>query len=280
EDREPAAHGEPRRLQHRIHPLLRAAGHEGRPRLHRQGAVPGLRHQPGSSFSERPAGGGRAGAGGGAALPRVGGAQRPAAGRGGEWKDSKPDRRQALLGVQLDRLKEHTEARAWAEAVELGARLAETYTEDVDRKQMVNPLGALAEACPDDDVRLLKRLRVLAERYAGTELVERVVARLKKRAKELLADAEETEKEWEAKKETAPAQARKAKERAEALSRQAEEVWPYVPGLRAFQIRVGGAAHTLRVGVRQLPEYLSPALAVTDAERRAVELLFESLVKP
>ena len=36
----------------------------------------------------------------------------------------------------------------------------------------------------------------------------------------------------------------------------------------------------LRVGVRDLPEFLSPALASTDHELRAVELLFESLVKP
>src|SRR5262249_8360129 len=34
----------------------------------------------------------------------------------------------------------------------------------------------------------------------------------------------------------------------------------------------------LYVGVRSLPEFLSPATAWTDAERQAVELLFESLV--
>src|SRR5437763_13270023 len=38
-------------------------------------------------------------------------------------------------------------------------------------------------------------------------------------------------------------------------------------------------ADGLRVGVRRLPERLSPALATTDNELRAVELLFQGLVK-
>ena len=35
----------------------------------------------------------------------------------------------------------------------------------------------------------------------------------------------------------------------------------------------------LRVGVRSLPKFLSPGWAVTDSERRAVELMFEGLMK-
>jgi ABC-type oligopeptide transport system substrate-binding subunit len=43
-------------------------------------------------------------------------------------------------------------------------------------------------------------------------------------------------------------------------------------------MRLDMSYQVLRVGMRELPRYLSPARAVTDADRRAVDLLFESLV--
>ncbi len=64
------------------------------------------------------------------------------------------------------------------------------------------------------------------------------------------------------------------------LLKQAEETWPQLPGLRAFRMEMAESYPILRVGVRgELPKYLSPARACTDTEVRAVELLFESLVK-
>ena len=53
-----------------------------------------------------------------------------------------------------------------------------------------------------------------------------------------------------------------------------------MPELRAFQHELSTEHPILRVGVRgPLPIYFSPAWACTDNEHRAVELLFESLVK-
>ncbi len=48
--------------------------------------------------------------------------------------------------------------------------------------------------------------------------------------------------------------------------------------MRALRIATDDAFPILRVSMRELPKYLSPAWAVTDAERRCVDLLFEGLV--
>src|SRR5262249_8325082 len=51
-----------------------------------------------------------------------------------------------------------------------------------------------------------------------------------------------------------------------------------LPELRAYRLQLSDVL-PLRVGVRDLPEFLSPVLASTDAEKQALELLFESLVR-
>src|SRR6185437_9793892 len=48
--------------------------------------------------------------------------------------------------------------------------------------------------------------------------------------------------------------------------------------LRDYRLQVGGAYQVLKVGMRELPIYLSPGWAHTDSEKRACELLFEGLV--
>jgi peptide/nickel transport system substrate-binding protein len=63
------------------------------------------------------------------------------------------------------------------------------------------------------------------------------------------------------------------------LLEQAVTVWPRLPGLRDELEKRQQAYQVLYVAVRELPEYLSPALAWTDSERQAVELIFEGLVQ-
>lgn len=62
--------------------------------------------------------------------------------------------------------------------------------------------------------------------------------------------------------------------------KEALTLWPRLPGLRDALLARQKAYRIVYVGVRELPEYLSPATAVTDSEKQAVELLFESLVQP
>jgi ABC-type transport system substrate-binding protein len=61
--------------------------------------------------------------------------------------------------------------------------------------------------------------------------------------------------------------------------REARAAWPRLHGLQDYLLKRQHAYHVLYVGVPSLPEFLSPAAAVTDPERQAVELLFEGLVQ-
>jgi ABC-type transport system substrate-binding protein len=60
---------------------------------------------------------------------------------------------------------------------------------------------------------------------------------------------------------------------------EAMQLWPRLPGLFDALLKRKGEYTILNVGVRQLPVYLAPPLACTDAELQAVELLFEGLVQ-
>lgn len=60
----------------------------------------------------------------------------------------------------------------------------------------------------------------------------------------------------------------------------AMKVWPDTPGLVEYHRDMTRSFRLLNIGVRVLPDRMSPAAAVTDSDRWAVELLFESLVQP
>src|SRR5262249_77593 len=73
---------------------------------------------------------------------------------------------------------------------------------------------------------------------------------------------------------------KKDKTQAIHLMRTAEAIWPQLPGLPHARLKLHNAYPVLYVGVRQLPDWLSPGTAFTDTERQVIELLFESLIKP
>jgi hypothetical protein len=59
----------------------------------------------------------------------------------------------------------------------------------------------------------------------------------------------------------------------------AVKIWPDLPGLREYRTALAREYRVLVVGVRQLPELISPALAQTDSDRWACDLVFESLIR-
>src|SRR5262249_50572410 len=62
--------------------------------------------------------------------------------------------------------------------------------------------------------------------------------------------------------------------------RQAESIYPQLPGLRDLAVKLQKASPMrLIVGVSDVPEKLSPALATTDAEKQAIEMIFEGLIR-
>jgi peptide/nickel transport system substrate-binding protein len=65
---------------------------------------------------------------------------------------------------------------------------------------------------------------------------------------------------------------------ATALLQQALAAWPRLPGLRDELEKRKQRYDVLHVAVRDLPEFLSPALAFSDSERQTVELVFEGLL--
>jgi ABC-type transport system substrate-binding protein len=68
-------------------------------------------------------------------------------------------------------------------------------------------------------------------------------------------------------------------ERAHRLAAEADRRWPLLPGLRELRRELDGVYPSLYVGVVDLPVFFSPATARLDSEKRAVELLFQGLIK-
>src|ERR1019366_8279897 len=103
------------------------------------------------------------------------------------------------------------------------------------------------------------------EQFPDSKLVEPINANLKEQAKTLFDRAKELIKD---------------KKLAEAtdLLKQAEETWPDLPGVSDTRLELMGKFQILKVGMRELPLFMSPGWAHTDAESRATELIFESLV--
>ncbi|MFO0842089.1 MAG: ABC transporter substrate-binding protein [Gemmataceae bacterium] len=178
----------------------------------------------------------------------------------------------ALLNVQLARANHLADAKSWDQAFALTRRLVDTYTRPEDRKRIAGPLGELLNKAlkdPNYTETGLKearaQLRFLDEQFPGSGVGEPVRDALKREAEGLFRRAKELV-EAGRKREAVP------------LLRQAEEVWPELPGLHAYRMRNDEEYQVLNVAVRELPRWMSPGWACTDVELRAVELLFESLV--
>jgi ABC-type transport system substrate-binding protein len=195
--------------------------------------------------------------------------------KGDAWKEVEGEVRSALLDVLLERLSELTESKLFDEAFRLTRRLAETYTTLQDHNRLAKPLEvllkkAVAEGFSQDKLKeVRKRLRQVEEQFPGSKLVEPISKSLRGQAEALFTSAKELYKERDKPEKVTEALA---------LLRQAEDTWPELPGLRAFRIEIDKAYPILRVGMREFPRFFSPAKAATDADRRAVDLLFESLV--
>ncbi len=195
--------------------------------------------------------------------------------KGEAWEPLEKELRRYLLDVRIEQLNVLAEAKSFDQAFALTKRLAATYTLPEDQAQIARPLTELLkkalsnEKLTDEQIRAARqRLRQLADQFPGNKAIIPITESLREQAEALLAEARRLGKDP------------MTRARALDLLKQAEETWPQLPGLRAFRMEMAESYPILRVGVRgELPKYLSPARACTDTEVRAVELLFESLVK-
>jgi ABC-type transport system substrate-binding protein len=194
--------------------------------------------------------------------------------KGDAWDALDADLKKFLLDVRVKQLEENAEASAWGAAFALTRRLVDTYTSPDDCAKIAQPLeDILRRALANSDVsdprlrETRRRLRQIVERHPDNPIVRPIRDSLKGQAQMLLDEAKRLGKD--------PKVTRRALDFVE----QAQEIFPELPGLREYRINLKTTHPVLRVGVRDLPRFLSPALATTDDELRATELLFEGLVK-
>lgn len=201
--------------------------------------------------------------------------------KGEEWQDAvmKP-LKSRLLEIQIEQLHALADAGNWDAAFSLTAVLAREYDSPDEQARIARPLADLLSASfksgieTGEGTRLaLRRLRELEDQFPDRNSLgpdKNPLHPISKGLHDYADSLYEKAKELKAVKQM---------DQALELMGQAVELWPEKEELRTFQRDLMQQHSVLRVGVRSLPELMSPARATTDSEIRAVELLFESLVK-
>jgi peptide/nickel transport system substrate-binding protein len=196
--------------------------------------------------------------------------------KGKEWEPVEKDLKNRLLKLQRERFAYLVEAKRYNEADAVGLRLMAKYPHSVDLQKDVYWLQlkrhhmtvSVPDKNPPDADKLKLREYLLAyEQLPGKKddaLTGQVRRKLTSWATALVAEA----KSLNARKLSAPALQK---------LRQAEGLDPDAPGVA--DVRAGLRGTVLYVGVKKLPENMSPATAETDAEKWAVELMFEGLLQ-
>jgi ABC-type transport system substrate-binding protein len=194
--------------------------------------------------------------------------------RGDAWDVLEAELRKELLETRIAQLTDLAEARDWDQAIALTRRLAATYTSAEDQAKVARPLADVLKKAlnsptfSEDQLRdVRQRLRQLEQQFPHSEIITPITDSLREQARALLEEARRLGKD------------KKTLARAQELLKMAEETWPQLPGLRAYRMELDEKHPVLHVGVRDLPVLLSPAKATTDTEIRALDLLFEGLVK-
>jgi ABC-type transport system substrate-binding protein len=183
-------------------------------------------------------------------------------------------RKQLLDEVLLEQMKELAQAQHWNRVLELTRRLAAAYSKDTDRARIFRPVADMIQSALRNPTaneqskhEALKRLHDLEREFPDAQAFHPLADTLRAEALSLVEAANEAIRD-------------KNMKQALGYHRRAQEIYPQLPELRTLERKLNIEHPILRVGVRGLlPKYFSPAYACTDNEHRAVEMLFESLVK-
>jgi ABC-type oligopeptide transport system substrate-binding subunit len=196
-----------------------------------------------------------------------------------EWRPIESALRKQLLDeVLLKEIKSLADANDWERVLSRTRRLAITYPSDEDRARIFRPVADMIQSALKDPTgsaakkqQALKGLAELEREFPNNPAFQPISNLLITNAKDFLRVANELIGDG-----SDPNKLRQA----QAYIERAKEIWPQLPELQAMERRLNLEHPILRVGVRGgLPQYFSPGRACTDNERRAVDLLFESLVK-
>ncbi len=187
-----------------------------------------------------------------------------------EWKPVGKRLHERLFEVQRERLGTFTAAGDWDGATAYARSLVQAYRGPEERAPIAGPLvGMIQDGLPlgasDEQLRKGRdRFRQLEVIFGGSQALQPIASGLRTQAMRLLEEA----KTYKDK----PQEARKRVELA-------AEICPSLPDLAEELARMDQDHPFLRVGVRELPVKMIPGQAVTDADLRAVELMYEGLVK-
>jgi ABC-type transport system substrate-binding protein len=192
--------------------------------------------------------------------------------RKGDWEPVEKRLHERLFEVQRERLGLLAKDGDWDAAVAYARSLTEAYHDPRERTL----IGALLVQMMEDTLRanngadqvrqVRRQLRTFEQIFPGSDAARPIATRLQSWAQGLLNDA------------AALRGAGKLQEAQEKMEL-AADIWPSLTGLADQLAQLEKDHPVLRVGVRDLPQRMLPGQAVTDADLRAVELMFEGLVK-
>jgi ABC-type transport system substrate-binding protein len=192
--------------------------------------------------------------------------------RGEEWKPVGQRLHERLFDIQMKRLDTFAAAGDWDGAAAYARTLAGAYRDPKERAAVADRLVKMIQdnlkTSTDDDRwrEARQRLRFLEEVLPGSQALREVTAKLRGQAQDLLGQAKTARDAGNFQK-------------AATLMDLALAIDPGLPGLAQEMASLDRDHPVLRVGVRDLPINLVPGLAATDADLRAIELMYEGLVK-
>jgi ABC-type transport system substrate-binding protein len=187
---------------------------------------------------------------------------------GNGWSELEHQLRQKLGSLQMLELNRLVDADDWLRALELAVRLSQGYASDAKmQSDIATALNQFVTRAADRDDYAQMQLRVKALKDRFPDALGQINVRLRHKADDLMKKAKDS-------------QARGDIDNAMQTIRIAEKIDPSTPGLRDLQLQLRGSIpKSLGIGVREVPQHFLPSTAVTDSEKQALDLLFESLVR-
>lgn len=194
--------------------------------------------------------------------------------KGEGWDALHRELEKELLRVILDRLDLFIAKDDWASAFDLARQTASRFPGQQNRRAVADRMRRmlerpLREARPTVDSlsQLSLRLEAIQRAFPSARSFDDISDQLRehalqmiRRAKKLHADNKDANKDA-----------------VNQLLRDAERIQPDLKATRDLRLTI--KKDILNVGVNEMPVLISPALAATDSEKQALELLYESLVE-
>jgi ABC-type transport system substrate-binding protein len=199
-------------------------------------------------------------------------ARQTGARRGSEWEPVGKRLHERLFEVQQKRLGTFIAAGDWDGACAYARTLAAAYREQDERTPLAAALVRMIQeelptGAPEEQLRRAReRFQQLEDIFPGSQAIQAVNRGLRDQAAALLKQAETMDKAGD-------------HQNARLRLQLARDLCPTLPDLAEALARMEENHPVLRVGVHDLPLNLIPGQAVTDADFRAMELVYEGLVK-